>query len=746
MRKEAIMSSILISIIGGKPLDEELKRIYKDFEKHEFTIEVFYDLDSQFNINSLTMIMEFLKEQERYKNGIDRVVVLSNIKELLLTWYRLYNYIVDDYILLLDFAEINNDIEQTEKMVIKKLASFSNIHNDKLSGQIYLNITTNNYKQIIEFLIAQENYQYFNALRDFNFFNKKEKKLINKTYTVDNYKIEANNEFDYKKVYIDLNNPSKNNTTLNRDYIKKSANYPWFLFFLSYSIIKSDLQEDSKRHILYLLFDTSLSEDSKNKISGYVELMIIDNAKVGFIEKIIYLSLLVKLKYNHFLLQKIFDLLKKDYEYIEYHYPILTNTLFYISNDNLTIYPGLFKDRMEVMEKVKNYYKQVVPISSNGTSRDRKKIAIVTGQLLSLNHAPTQWAINYANTLKMYFPDYEIKIFVDDIFKYSPNEVFWPHAYSSASSCDLANEHNMHLEHSINVHYSNSNIGRVERIKQDIIAIIEYNPTVIFKMGSPYSLPVDLLYDYYPVVSMSMGGAEDSKFVDVFTGGYSLETFHDLYSTQEIYGKTYIQHTVGIQDPISVVKKNKHDYGFKHDDFIMITVGNRLNAEVTEEFTNIVCSFLQDSPNTKWLIIGTNTLEVIEKKYKQLILEKKIIFIPYEQHLFDLYNICDVYVNPFRKTGGNSGALAMKAKLPIVTLKGEYDVSRFVGEENCVEKENFNQELINLCSNQKYWSEKSNQMYKRIQDNYSFENTGKELMDIFKKAITKFKARIKLDN
>lgn len=735
------MNNVLVSIIGGDTSQVDIENIYKKFEEEGYYIEIFHDTESNFNLDTLPTIIEYIKNQDRYHKGINKIVVVSNIKSLLLTWYRLYNHLVNDFILLLDFVEVNSAIDPIEKLIIEKLSSFSNIHDDKLIGKIYLNIDIKNYQKIIGFLMQNQNFIYFDDFKNYNFSNEITKKLVNKVYKVGNYKIDINNNENGEKIYIDTNIPLNSIVNIDKEFIHKAAESPWFLFYFSYYIYKVHHDTSQKKMILNYLFDSNLKNEYKLEISNYVQKYVIDSDTHDFKDKVAFISLLIKLGHDKKLMKKMIEILKDDDKNIEYHVPILTNTLGYITRNNQEKYPQLFKDRIFIMKRVNEYYKRFFNIKK--TERNEKRIAIVVGQLLTTNHSPTQWAINYANNLKKYYPDYEIKIFVEDMFNYSPGELFWPYSFSSVNSAALAGEHEKLLNKKIKVHYSDSTLQRVHRIERDIKAILEFNPNIIFKIGCAYSITVDLLYDYFPIVSMTLAGAEDSIFVDIYTGGYPKELITNFYEEQGIKNRDYIQHTVGIQDPISHVKKEREEYELQANDFVMITVGNRLSAEMSNDFIDTVCSFLNDYVDAKWLIVGLEKHQYIETHYRNLILSKQIIFIPYEQYLFDLYKICDVYINPFRQGGGNSGAMAMKARLPVVSIKGPYDVSVFVGEEDCVEKNKYKDELVKLYRDNKYRLEKGQKMFKRIQENFSFENTVNELMIIFQKAVKKFQDRTK---
>lgn len=418
---------------------------------------------------------------------------------------------------------------------------------------------------------------------------------------------------------------------------------------------------------------------------------------------------------------------------------LITNSLFYLSKLNQINHPTLFKERMELIDYIHAEIASKIKIKKIQSSQN--KIAIIAGQLLSINHAPTKWALDYANMLKENYPKYEIKIFVEDWANYSADTLTWGYAYRSGDSSTLKKEHNKYLHKDIGIYYSNSKLKGLARIKKDIENIVQFNPSVIYKMGSKYNLATDLLYEHYPIVSHTMGGAEDSNYVDIFTGGYKLESIKQMYEEQGITNYEYMYQQVGIETPKKVEDKTKSQYGLFEDSFILVTVGNRLENEMNIEFVEQIIKSLEENKQVQWLIVGCASLELLERQFKEYIESKQIIFVPYENNLFDLYKICDVYLNPIRQSGGTSAAIAMKAKLPVVSADPKSDVAGFINGENCINANKFTQEIQKLINNQKYYEFRSKQMQDIIENNFTFIKTLEGLKKIFERALQKFEQR-----
>ena len=148
-----------------------------------------------------------------------------------------------------------------------------------------------------------------------------------------------------------------------------------------------------------------------------------------------------------------------------------------------------------------------------------------------------------------------------------------------------------------------------------------------------------------------------------------------------------------------------------------------------------------DLKNIKWYIVGNKKIKHIENKYKQLINDRRIVFIEYENNLSSLYNKCDVYLNPIREGGGMSIALAMNQKLPVIVLKGSLHGQIWVGEENCVNSmEEYIKKLMMMYENVDYKTQNGELMKERL-NIFSYSNFIDNIIRVMKMAIREFNIR-----
>ena len=408
------------------------------------------------------------------------------------------------------------------------------------------------------------------------------------------------------------------------------------------------------------------------------------------------------------------EILLEDEKYIEYHYEVVANIMFYSSNENIVKHDDYYLDLRNEIGKIANWIskdKKLEALDCPSKKSNNKKIAFIVDQLMSIHHSPTKLMLDYARNIKKYYPDYEVKIFVEDNL-YCKNEIgIIPYLYTSAISSSIKDEHYKYLDNeSIEVYYANVNLSKKKRTINLVNKVSEINPDVILT-NSDISVVSRMFYKTYPIVFMSMGGDYFSNLADAYLCGVKervIETNnrYGLLSVEKIYEFKY---GLEFAEPKKNIKRS--DYNIDQDDFVMVTAGNRLDAEMDEEFIDYIAKFIMEHGDVRWLIVGARYINYIQLKYSFL-LNDKIIRIQYEEDLQALYRICNVYLNKRRQGGGISIAMAMNEGLPIAVFKDKSDGAAFVEQDNCsgVSIQEYIDDLEMLRSNEEYREYKGNIM------------------------------------
>ncbi|MFZ5632087.1 MAG: glycosyltransferase family 4 protein [Bacillota bacterium] len=736
--------NVLLVILSKTNNNDSFNEIIDNFETKGYKIHIFTDEKNELETTSLPVLIDYLCSMEK-KDCFNRIVVLSDIRKLVFSWYRCYNSIADDFIYYIGEDNQYNKISTMADIFYEELYRFNGIENETVQGKIYLNLSYDNFHHISLFLLFNNRFRFFNDLSFFDYKNKLDKKVIAKQYLHNGriYSFLPQIKQSNKTETIGLNSSTGETLKLNQDLINLLNENYYFIFYCIVDLYDMDIDVNQKIKFICILYD-SISDDSIKKNIYHHFIGYIEREQLNFSEKMFYLTLLARLRLKNGLLEKIMDALIQDNNYIKYHYPLLMSSLEYHYKDGLELYNNVFQERETELLKITKYYESslyIRPVAKRGS----KKVAILTNQLLTILHSPTLCILNYAKNLKKYYPDYILKIFVDDAFVFSPSEIIPAHLYGSLPSSHYKEVHHKYLQGTgITIHYSNIELERKERLQEDLDRINEFNPELIFATGADFSILGPILYRDYPILDMSQGALSNCSFGDIY-----ISTHDENYLSQEYKKYNYAKdrkvykHTGGVQFPEPYKDIKRSQYGIAAEDFVMVTVGTRLVADLTVEFMDMVCSFLKQKPNTKWIIVGEAEIPYLQKFLKELT-TNQLIFIGFEEDLAALYRICDVFINPFRRHGGFSAAMAMNQSLPVVALRGLSDVIAFVGEQNSAATvEEYRDELSRLYQDKEYRELRGKLMKQRILEEFNFKNTIDEIVKFFGMTIENFNKRAK---
>jgi len=223
--------------------------------------------------------------------------------------------------------------------------------------------------------------------------------------------------------------------------------------------------------------------------------------------------------------------------------------------------------------------------------------------------------------------------------------------------------------------------------QQDALALIcRINPYCILDFSNEYA-PISYYYSQnYPTI-----------FLHLKKPGYSSSFFHKYAfvqdgRTQSVYPPITEEQVIYMAPPIERNEPTRifarEDYGFDADNVVVITVGNRIQYEISNNLAEQMCNLLLSNEKIKWLLVGCTELSYINHKYYDLV-GKSVIFIEYETNLPGLYKICDIYLNPNRAGGGFSIAWAMQQGLAVASPLSAAAGDTLIGQELSVKKEDY---------------------------------------------------------
>lgn len=310
------------------------------------------------------------------------------------------------------------------------------------------------------------------------------------------------------------------------------------------------------------------------------------------------------------------------------------------------------------------------------------KICILPHMLYNRKSSTTLLSIQLSGMLADM--GYEVMVMPLDMcgYKVLENPVFSPAIFGSYLSSREFEEYHREAYHpKVVVEYIDE-VDLQEKMQIELDKLAAFSPDLIIDMSDEHSVLSYIYSQYFPTLYLPMRGYQSSIFFTYFAArdmnGFLRENsiYHSVNESCAVeYSAFYVW------PPIPQKKYKREELSIGKSDFVLITVGNRLSTEMTEEFIDAVCKNLLDKPNIKWLIVGSKN-EYLSQNYTNFIDAQKIQYISYEDDLPALYEVCDLYLNPKRMGGGTSIVWAMRAGLPVALLSCPCDVMTIIGYEN----------------------------------------------------------------
>lgn len=343
-----------------------------------------------------------------------------------------------------------------------------------------------------------------------------------------------------------------------------------------------------------------------------------------------------------------------------YYWFIVNSTVMVFLHPDY-IYNDFFADRKELQRKICEYYR-LYDIENNSNNQ-KGKVAIVTMIYSpeSMNDAVSVLVRKYA----IEFSDlgYDVRIFLhrnigcdsDNVFlmesEFPPND--------SKRSDKLTEMRNISIVERLDADLS-------ERLQNRMKAIVDYQPSFILDMADGRFPEAFALINHFPIINLPIRGNEYSAEADIYlaTDKNRVERDNELFHARPIERVRQIAISYLTQAQNNYMPYKREEYGFKEEDFLMVTVGNRLQLEITDELIESVCILLSDKKNIKWVLVGDN-VGSDNTLFEHFSAEGRIINWGCEECLESLYQICNIYLNPDRGGGGVSIRRAMRLGLPI---------------------------------------------------------------------------------
>lgn len=374
-------------------------------------------------------------------------------------------------------------------------------------------------------------------------------------------------------------------------------------------------------------------------------------------------------------------------------------------------YSEYYNDKRNAIEKItKPIFSELTDIK---TDYRENSVVIVMNSMMKVDSSHCSLVIPYANELAK--QGKKVKIVPMDIFRFRYGEAsISPLSVLEQESFLYENDHKKALDSSIEVFY-NRGTTMLERCVCAINAIADFMPEYVIDMCSEYSFLSPIINRIFPIINIPMRGYSSSSSFD-----YYISRSRDIcLSENKIYNsmaETQVKEALVCSLPkkeSSPYKRKK--YELDENDFVLTTVGIRLNKEITENMADYVCKFLKNHDNAKWILVGGRLPSFLKREYSELFSSRKIIDWGFEDDLPAFYGLCDCYWNPVRTGAGGSIVDAMRKGVVVVTTDYPSDALPRIGIENTVKTIGQCYEKVErLYSDREYFLEQSNLMINRM--------------------------------
>ena len=343
-------------------------------------------------------------------------------------------------------------------------------------------------------------------------------------------------------------------------------------------------------------------------------------------------------------------------------------------------YADYYLDKRKLMED--NAFHFYNFSSTKHTRTKNNKIAVVSMVLEDEKFSHNHKIIYCAN--EMARQGKEVTVFPVDLLRYRYGECFIqpiaPHEQTSEKYKEL---HKRLFDPKITIIYNQGKSFR-ERISNFMNQLIEYDPYVVYDFCGEYSFLSPLIHKQFYVVALQMRGYTSSACFDKYICRDKQLCINENNIYHSVKEEQMVAVLTGCLPKPTVQEYKRADFNLPENAFVITTVGNRLEKELTPEFIDCVCEFLKEHSNACWILVGAKINNYINAYHSEFIAKKQIIEWGYEESLYAFYALCDIYWNPDRIGAGGSMVQAMKCGIPIVTTTFPSDVLPRLGIENAI--------------------------------------------------------------
>ena len=257
--------------------------------------------------------------------------------------------------------------------------------------------------------------------------------------------------------------------------------------------------------------------------------------------------------------------------------------------------------------------------------------------------------------------------------------------------------------------------------------IAEFDPDAILMVGL-YSPLAAALYARRPVVGLNVHALPPIAPLDVWLAPDEAARYPTGAEWGGVFGAPrhyYHPYRIGrAQGPETV---SRSELGLADNAVVLVTVGARLETEISGTWAARMLEFLTRTPETIWLLVGGEGK--LPKALEQAP-QDRVKVCGRHNDIRGLLQISDIYVNPPRMGGGFSVAEAMAEGLPVLSFAGS-DGGDKVGEMALNNLNAYMDRLSDLSQRPGLRSDVGQIMHSRFTRRFDVTGSGPSLLSAF---------------
>ncbi|OOB77671.1 MAG: hypothetical protein BEN19_00320 [Epulopiscium sp. Nuni2H_MBin003] len=451
----------------------------------------------------------------------------------------------------------------------------------------------------------------------------------------------------------------------------------------------SDLASYSKGELLIqIMLASKFYEDTKNIQCLTFMLEIIQNKQLPYMfTQNIYRQVVIKFFRDNTYLDY-----KKDYFY----------------------YQKLYKRFIEEIDI--NIFKPYIPTKDT--------VVILVHQFLASTHAPTARADYYGGTLQKNFNKKVTMAITQELPKYTK---FFTAGTASYSEDNLngINKIKLNSGETVSSYQADNNNYTLDEMKSLLSYIYYIKPELVLVIGER-SIIGDVCSNFTKVVVDTLSSEipiciAENILVEKYMMGDAAKIKYFTHKKKHFIVKPLPKFNYN-RLPIPALKQ---EYGIDPDCFAIALVGNRLEIELTPEYTKMLEDILKIDSRVHFVIIGE--FEKYTYFYNNLDILENSTILGYQKNLKRALSMCNLYLNPPRKGGGMAAIMALSERVPVVTLP-KCDVEMNIGSDFTAQLDEYVEVVRKYVLDKEFYKSKQEDIEKLVTNNTYAPEDGVQFM------------------